>query len=426
MGDAVSAATSAVGSLTGGAIGGLTNGIANGVVPNAQIADQSRINDQINALQKQTADARVNQTGEQQYANDQYANVNQRLGTADNYLANAQGLNQGPNVQNAIGLLQTQANGSAPSAAEGVLQQGTDQALATQAALANSGNISQQISGQKNAMDNAANIVQTSANQASQLRANQQQVGQQNYAVASQQQANQAGVNANSATNIANANNVLNQTQQNAALQYAQLGNTTATNAGNLGVGGAGLAQGALSQQQGQKAQVSGGLLNGVGGAAAGLFGGGGDSGGELGEAAGAAALFSDENSKKNILLDTPESMKAAKEIKEAFLSSDKEGKCDVKKDSMLHKFLDHIDSVTYEYKKPDGKMGKTPGTHMGIIAQNVEKAPGGKSMVIDTPKGKAIDVASAVGTLLSAAADAHDRISTIEELFKARKGAKK
>lgn len=418
MGSAVSAATSVIGGGVGSALGGLTNGIAAGVTPPAEIANQAAANQQINALQGQTSNAQGEQQYLQQSALDQGAYAQAQQVASNAALGQANALNTGGNVQNSLGLLETQANGSAPSAAEGVLQQGSDQALATQASLANSGNISQQISGQKTAMDNAANLVQTAANQASQLRANQQQVGQQNYAAAAQQQANQAAQNVNASTNIANTGVNLLNTQQQAGLGYGQLANNTANNAGNIALGNSGQAQDALNQNQAQQNQVTGGLLGGLGSAAVGI--------------AGPALLASDKDSKENILPDTPESLDVAKTIKQAFLDSDKNGKEDIKstpsdhKDSLVHKFLDALDSVTYEYKKPDGKMGKTPGTHMGVIAQDVEKAPGGKSMVLDTPKGKAIDLASAVGTLLSAAADAHDRISTIEELFKARKGAKK
>lgn len=121
---------------------------------------------------------------------------------------------------------------------------------------------------------------------------------------------------------------------------------------------------------------------------------------------------------------DDDAQMKARKDIKSGFMS-DENTKKDVKQDSMLHAFLDKLNPVTYEYKEPTGEMGKTPGTHMGIIAQDVEKAPGGESMVIETPKGKAIDMASAMGMLMSAATDAHDRVSSLEELFKSKKKGK-
>ena len=70
--------------------------------------------------------------------------------------------------------------------------------------------------------------------------------------------------------------------------------------------------------------------------------------------------------------------------------------------------------------------MGRTPGEHLGVIAQQIEKAPGGKSMVVNTPTGKGIDVPSAVGTLLAAAAETHDRVKDLEELFKSKIKSKK
>jgi hypothetical protein len=65
--------------------------------------------------------------------------------------------------------------------------------------------------------------------------------------------------------------------------------------------------------------------------------------------------------------------------------------------------------------------MGKTPGEHIGVIAQQIEKAPGGKSMIVETPEGKGIDLASAVGTLLAAAAESHNRVQELEDLFKSK-----
>ena len=104
------------------------------------------------------------------------------------------------------------------------------------------------------------------------------------------------------------------------------------------------------------------------------------------------------------------------------YLSSDKDKKKDVEKDNKIKSFLDAVDPVSFEYKKPDGQMGKTQGEHLGVIAQDIEKAPHGKSMILDTQQGKAIDIPSAVGTLLAAAADANRRMSELEEYLKARK----
>lgn len=464
MGSAVSAASSAIGGVLGGGIQGITSN----VIPGANLANSAQANNQIGALQAQSANLQNNYQQQNTGALQQKSSTENTIAGAQGLLGNANAVNQGGNVQNALGLLQAQANGTAPSAAQGVLQQGTDQAIATQAALANSGNLSQMISGQKTAMDNAANLIQQSANQASQLRANQQQTGQQNYAAAAGQQAAQAGTNASTANAIAGTNLGLLNTENNYALGTGQLANNTATNAGNIAVGGQGIQQGALNQAQGQQANAAGGALNGIGGIlSSGLLGNEeeGEGGGNIaGAAAGIAGLFSDADQKQNISSDRSSRASAttdyfksqnakddmqdekpkeepkkdssysdddprkafAKEISESFSTSDENSKKAIhKEDSLIHKFLDAIDPVTFDYKSPDGIMGRTPGKHMGVIAQQVEKAPGGKSMVKDTSEGKVIDLASAVGALMSAAADAHDRISTVEELFKARRGKK-
>lgn len=478
MGSAVSAVTGALGSVVGGAASGLVNNI----VPKMQAADQTNINNSINNLQGSASQDTTNYNGQVNLADQQLGNTNTALGNAQSAIGTAQGINQGGNVANALSLLQGQANGTAPSAAQAQLQAGTDQAIAQQSALANSGNSSQMIAGQKNAMDNAANLIQQSANQAAQLRAQQQIAGQQNYAAAAGQQASQAGVNAGLANNLAQTNAGLYGTTLNGAMQFGGLANQANQAAGSLGVQGAGLQQQANQFNTQNQVQATGGLLNGAGGALSsglmsGIFGGGSSTPapaqgvaqgapGEGASALGIADLVSDENQKNNVQSDVglanrqpradaiadafrskdtssdtdtsktnnssdqapPEKtepnanrQEASKSISDSFMS-DEDSKKDIKKDSMLHKFLDKVDSVTYDYKTPDGENGKTPGTHMGIIAQNVEKAPGGKTIVKETPEGKAVDLASAVGMLMSAAADSHDRLKAIEELFKARK----
>jgi hypothetical protein len=41
--------------------------------------------------------------------------------------------------------------------------------------------------------------------------------------------------------------------------------------------------------------------------------------------------------------------------------------------------------------------------------------------MIVETPEGKGIDLASAVGTLLAAAAESHNRVQELEDLFKSK-----
>lgn len=607
MGSAVQAVTGAVGGVIGGGLSGLTQG----VTPQIKTADQGILNQQI---QNQQANANQEQANSQQLlgqANNQLGLTNNALNTAQGDISNANAVNMGGNVANALSLLQGQANGTAPSAAQGQLQQGTDQAIATQASLANSGNLSQMISGQKTAMDNAANLQQQSANQASQLRATQQQTGQQNYAAAAGQQASQAGTNASLANQNAQINAGIYGNQLGGAQGFSGMANQATQGGGQLASQGIGLQQQVNTGNAQNQVNATGGLLNAAG-TAMGIFSDenlkknvktdepsaspssatpkgvsaeeanksydpnakwqsgtkeednpihkflnyissderqkiniSSDTSAAPSPAATPApvasvptvypkrsvkdwtmdelkagkedpanagvfsdknapsgvynkppptpataprdtsndtregrannildsyvgstdmntALSSDENQKKNMASDysnlpgsdkpvdlsdklpsksSPEPSQdangeasrkqKASQIKESYasssdVSSDEKGKDNMQKDSLLHKFLDHIESKTFEYKNPDGQMGRTPGTHMGVIAQDVEKAPGGNVMVHDTPEGKTIDLASAVGMLMSAASDAHDRMSTLEELFKARKGEKK
>lgn len=400
-------AASAVGGAVGGVLGGGIQGITQGVLPGASFADPSKARDAINALANDAQGYQANYSNAIGQANQQFGNAVGSFGTS----------------RDALALLRNQAAGTAPTAAQAQLQSGKDQAIATQSALANSGNLSQMISGQKTAMDNAANLTQQAANQAAQLRAQEIAIGQQNYANAAN-------------TNTANQSNLFGAAASNAQNQGA-LSNSANIGAGNIAIGQSGQQQQALNQAQAQQANAAGGMLNGLGGAAATLLSDEDQKTNIQSERAkGISKFFKEDRGEDKPKEDTSSApakgldgyadddprKKVAQQIKEGFIS-DEETKKEVKhKGSMLHAFLDGLDPVTFEYKEPTGEMGKTPGTHMGIIAQDVEKAPGGKSMIIETPEGKAIDMASAMGMLMSAAADAHERMSSLEELFKSKK----
>jgi hypothetical protein len=516
MGSAVNAAS--------GVLGGVIQGITSNVIPGANLANQDQVNKQIAALNSQS-NTNLGTSGQLLgNASDQLNITGDYYRQAQRDLTNAIGANEASG--DAVNILRNAALGNAPSAAQAQLQSGKDQAIATQAAMANSGNLSQMLGGQKTAMDNAANLTQQAANQSAQLRAQEMATARGQYGSQTAQYANQAAQNAANQTNLAASSANLYGTQLGAAGNFGNLANYGAVNAGNLALGQTGQQQGALNQAQAQQAHAAGGMLNGVGGALGSLAGGN-----TVGEAA--STMLSDYNSKTNIQLDSqksegqknwedlvdfitggkkkkqkeettnmlldmsrdnmassisvasdtaPDTMvsdentkqnvqsdqasraksisnyfrdqspqkadtaspsssdstspaktggaydssddnrkKFAKGISDSF-ASDKDMKKDVKKSSMLHRFLDELEPVTFEYKEPTGEMGKTPGVHMGIIAQDVEKAPGGESMIVETPEGKGIDMASAMGMLMSAAADAHDRVSSLEELFKSRK----
>lgn len=82
----------------------------------------------------------------------------------------------------ALNLLQSAATGQQPSQAQAILQQGLDQSIAQQAALANSGNMATQLARQKNAADVGADLSQQTANQASMLRAQEMAAAREGFA----------------------------------------------------------------------------------------------------------------------------------------------------------------------------------------------------------------------------------------------------
>lgn len=237
------------------------------------LANQTDAQNQINYSQLMAN----NNTGDSQnylrQANSQFGNVQNAIDTTQGSINNAQQVAQWGNQSNAIDLLKQQAEGTAPSAAQAQLTAGNNQAIAQQHALANSGNLSQMIGGQKAAMDNAAQLAQSNANAATQLQATQQQVGQQNYASAAAQQAAQVAQNAN-----------LQQQQaaQQANLYGTQLGtgtNLAGTAANAQGqattgqLGALGIQQDALKATGQNQAAAAGGLMNAIGGGASAMLG---------------------------------------------------------------------------------------------------------------------------------------------------------
>jgi hypothetical protein len=66
---------------------------------------------------------------------------------------------------------------------------------------------------------------------------------------------------------------------------------------------------------------------------------------------------------------------------------------------------LDALKPVKFKYKDPKAE-GAAPGQRYGVIAQDLEKTPMGKSIVVTMPDGhKGIDTGQAVGVLLAAMA---------------------
>ncbi len=244
-------AVQGVGDFIGNAIGG----IAGGLTPNAKIADQTRINQDTQA-QREAAQNSIN-TG-----NDQLNRANKQFDQFQTGINQANAMNTSGNVATSLDLLQQAAQGNTPSVAQAQLQAGKDQAIATQQAMANSGNASQMIGGQKEAMMNAANLTQQAANQSAQLRAAEM-------ATARGQYANQAATQAGQATQNAGLQLDAYGRQLNSANNYNSSGMAGYGGATSGDVAAAGQTQGAYNQYKDQKAKTMGGLINGAGSAIA-------------------------------------------------------------------------------------------------------------------------------------------------------------
>lgn len=84
--------------------------------------------------------------------------------------------------------------------------------------------------------------------------------------------------------------------------------------------------------------------------------------------------------------------------------------------------FLDKLQAYSYEYKDPT-LPGTSPGRHLSVMAQDLEKAgPVGQSMVKETPNGKIVDYGKGFGAMLAAQADMNARLGEIETRYGKKK----
>lgn len=105
---------------------------------------------------------------------------------------------------------------------------------------------------------------------------------------------------------------------------------------------------------------------------------------------------------------------------------SDKRAKTDVKaSNDAVKEFLSKVQAKSYEYKNPD-MPGAAEGRRYGVMAQDLEKTPMGKSLVKDTPNGKMIDTVQGFGALLAAAGELNKRLVALEEQMKSGKKKEK
>jgi hypothetical protein len=83
--------------------------------------------------------------------------------------------------------------------------------------------------------------------------------------------------------------------------------------------------------------------------------------------------------------------------------------------DDAVNALLAGISARTYKYKDPSEE-GAAPGPRLGIIAQDLERAgPIGRGLVFDTPTGKMINGAQAIGAILAALAKHHKELEEIK-----------
>lgn len=90
--------------------------------------------------------------------------------------------------------------------------------------------------------------------------------------------------------------------------------------------------------------------------------------------------------------------------------------------DGNVRDFLNALSAHRFTYKEPE-KFGG--GEHLGIMAQDLEKTPIGKTMVQETPEGKMVNYAKAGGAMLATSSMLNDRLSDLEKAFASRKKAR-
>jgi hypothetical protein len=96
--------------------------------------------------------------------------------------------------------------------------------------------------------------------------------------------------------------------------------------------------------------------------------------------------------------------------------ASDRRLKTDVKDGSSdAQALLDTLTAKSFRYKDGGKGPGERPGRITGVMAQDIEKTKAGKPLVVETPRGKAIDTVPATGTLMAMLATMNKRLDRVE-----------
>jgi hypothetical protein len=96
-----------------------------------------------------------------------------------------------------------------------------------------------------------------------------------------------------------------------------------------------------------------------------------------------------------------------------AAAASDRKLKKDISSaDSEIKSWLDELSAKNYEYKEKKHGEGKKTG----VMAQDLEKSPIGKSMVENTKDGKMVDFGKGLGAMLASLASINKRLGELEK----------
>lgn len=80
-----------------------------------------------------------------------------------------------------------------------------------------------------------------------------------------------------------------------------------------------------------------------------------------------------------------------------------------------MDKFLETLKPLMFKYKD-ENSAGAARGENVGVVAQDVEKTPVGKTMVKNTSEGKMLDMQKGFGVILAALAALHDKDKELEK----------
>jgi hypothetical protein len=87
---------------------------------------------------------------------------------------------------------------------------------------------------------------------------------------------------------------------------------------------------------------------------------------------------------------------------------------------SQADQFMDHLHPYSFQYKNPgDEPRDPTGGRYLGVMAQDVERAPEiGHQVVEDTPTGKKISVGAGLSAALASVGRLNERVGALESAY--------